>query len=97
MRLRACIAMSACSPLVTQCVLLSVTPWAAACQAPLSMKIFRQQYWSGFTCPSACDLPNPGIKPMSPASPALAGRSLPRATWEMPFMKLPVPNSCSMH
>ena len=25
----------------------SVTAWTAACQAPLSMKLFRQEYWSG--------------------------------------------------
>ena len=30
----------------------------------------RQEYWSGFPFPSPGDLPNPGIKP---ASPALAG------------------------
>ena len=24
-----------------------VTPWAVACQAPLSMEFFRQEYWSG--------------------------------------------------
>ena len=27
----------------------------------------RQEYWSGFPCPSSGDLPNPGIKPRSPA------------------------------
>ena len=26
----------------------SVTPWAVACQAPLSMEFSRQEYWSGF-------------------------------------------------
>ena len=35
-------------------------------QAPLSMGFSRQEYWSGLPCPSAGDLPNPGIKPMSP-------------------------------
>ena len=24
-----------------------VTPWTVACQAPLSMEFFRQEYWSG--------------------------------------------------
>ena len=33
-----------------------------------------QEYWSGLPFPSPGDLPNPGIEPMSPASPALAGR-----------------------
>ena len=27
----------------------------------------RQEYWSGFPCPPPGDLPNPGIKPRSPA------------------------------
>ena len=35
--------------------------------------ISRQEYWSGRPLPSPGDLPNPGIEPMSPASPALAG------------------------
>ena len=33
----------------------------------------RQEYWGGLPFPSPGDSPNPGIKPMSPASPALAG------------------------
>ena len=41
------------------------------CQAPLSMGFSRQEYWSGLPLHSPGDLPNPGIKP---ASPALAGR-----------------------
>ena len=36
-------------------------------QAPLSMEIFRQQYWSGSPFPSPGDLPDPGIKPGSAA------------------------------
>ena len=44
-----------------------VTPWTAALQAPLSMGFPRQEYWSGLPFPSPGDLPNPGIKPMSPA------------------------------
>ena len=43
-------------------------------QAPLSMGISRQEYWSGFPFPSPRDLPNPGIEPESFMSPALAGR-----------------------
>ena len=33
-----------------------------------------QKYWSGLPFPSPGDLPDPGIKPTSPVSPALAGR-----------------------
>ena len=47
------------------------TPWTAAHQAPLSMGFPRQEYWSGLPFPFLGDLPNSGIKPMSPA---LAGR-----------------------
>jgi len=57
-------------------VQLFATPWTVAHQAPLSMKFFRQKYWSGFPFPSLRDLPDPGIKPASLASSALAG-SLP--------------------
>ena len=50
---------------------LFVTSWTVACQAPLSMGFPRQEYWSGLPFPSPGDLPDSGIKPMSPA---LAGR-----------------------
>ena len=40
-------------------------------QSPLSMRF--QEYWSGLPFPPPWDLPNPGIEPVSPASPALAG------------------------
>ena len=43
------------------------TPWTVACQSPLSMGFSRQEYWSGLSFPSPEDLPDPGIKPMSPA------------------------------
>ena len=43
----------------------------------------RQEYWSGLPCPPPGNLPDPGIKPMSLISPALAGRfSTTSATWE---------------
>ena len=43
------------------------TPWTVACQAPLSMGFSRQEYWSGLPLPSPGELPDPGIKPKSPA------------------------------
>ena len=59
------------------CVRLFVTPWTVACQATLSMRLSRQEYWNGLPfCPPG-DLPGPGIKPTSLTSPALAGGSLP--------------------
>ena len=60
--------------LVAQCVWLFVTVWTVIQQAPLSMEFSRQEYWSGLPCPPPEDHPNPGIKPVSLASPALAGR-----------------------
>ena len=45
----------------------SATPWTVACLAPLSMGFSGQEYWSGFLFPSPVDLPNPGLKPESPA------------------------------
>ena len=43
------------------------TPWTVACQAPLSMRLPRQEYWSRLPFPSPGDLPNPGIEPTSSA------------------------------
>ena len=40
---------------------------------PLFMGFSRQEYWSRFPCPSPGDLPDPGIKPASFMSLALAG------------------------
>ena len=45
----------------------SAIPWTVALQAPLSMGFSRQEYWSGLSFPSPADLPDPGIKPRSPA------------------------------
>ena len=45
---------------------LLATPWTAAHQVPLSMRLSRQGYWSGSPFSSPGDLPNPGIEPRSP-------------------------------
>ena len=50
-----------------------MTLWTAARQAPLSTGFPRQERWSGLPFPPPGDLPDPGIEPASPASPALAG------------------------
>ena len=50
------------------------TPWTVAYQAPPSMGFFRQEDWSGLLFPSPGDLPDPGIKPRSPALQAGATR-----------------------
>ena len=41
-------------------------PWTIAHQAPLSMELSRQEYWSRLPFPSPGDLPDPGIEPGSP-------------------------------
>ena len=46
-------------------VWLFVTPWTAVCQALLSMRFFRQEYWSGLPFPPPQNLPDPGIEPTS--------------------------------
>ena len=64
-----------------QCVLsrfshvrVLVILWTVPCQAPLSMGFSGQEYWSVLPFPSPGDLPAPGIEPVIPASPELAGR-----------------------
>ena len=51
----------------TLCLHDSATPWTVAYQASPSMGVSRQEYWSGLPFPSPGDLPDPGIKPGSPA------------------------------
>ena len=58
-------------------VRLYATLWTVAHQAPLSMGFSRQEHWCRLPCPPPGDLPDPGIKPLSPASPALQADSLP--------------------
>ena len=55
-------------------VQLFLTPWIVAHQASLAIGFPKQEYWSGLPFPSPGDLPDPGIKPESPASSALMGR-----------------------
>ena len=50
---------------------LFTTPWTVAHQALLSIGFSQQGYWSGLPFSPPGGLPNPGIKPTSPA---LAGR-----------------------
>ena len=58
------------------------TPWTIACQAPLPMEFCRQEHWSGLPFPSPGDLPNPGIKIVSPG---LQADSLPREPLRKPI------------
>ena len=54
-------------------VQLFMTPWIIAHQAPLSMGLPRQEYWSGLPFPTPGNLPDPGIEPALLVSPLLAG------------------------
>ena len=47
-------------------VQLFETPWTVAHQTPQSMSFPRQEYSSSLPFPSPGDLPDPGIKLMSP-------------------------------
>ena len=63
------------------------TLWTVARQIPLSMGFFRQEYWSGLSCPPPGDPPNPGIEPKSLTSPALAGEFFTTSTtWEDTYL-----------
>ena len=59
-----------CAELLSR-VQLYVTLWTVAHQAPLS------EYWSGLPFLPPGDLPDPGIEPVSPVSPAWQVDSLP--------------------
>ena len=48
-------------------VRLFATPWTVAYQIPPSIGFSRQECWSGLPFPAPGDLPDPGIKPGSPA------------------------------
>ena len=65
-------------PIVVVLLLSHVHLFAAANtvahQAPLSMEFPRQEYWSGLPFPSPRGLPNPGIKPASPALQGVSGK-----------------------
>ena len=64
-------------------VQLFATPWIIAHQAPLFLGFSRQEYWSGLPCPPPGDLPDPGVKPTSVMSLALAsGFFTTSANWE---------------
>ena len=48
-------------------VQLFATLWTVGHQVPLSMGFSRQEYWNGLLFPASGALPDPGVKPKSPA------------------------------
>ena len=69
----------------------SVTPQTVTCQVPMSMGFSRQEYWSGLEFPPSGDLPDPGIKP---ASPALAGEFFTTKPLGKPVNKIRTSKRC---
>ena len=75
--------MEYCMPSHFSHVQLFRTPWTIAHQAPLSMGLPKEKYWGGLPCPPPGDLPNPGVKLLSLATPALASVFfITSTTWE---------------
>ena len=56
-----------------------------AYQATVSMGFFRQEYCCGLPCPPPGDLPDPGIEPESPVSPAMADGFFMPEPWGFPL------------
>ena len=79
-----------CCSVSKLCQTLLLIPQAVAYQAPLSMGIPRQKYWSGLPFPSPEDLPNPRIEPMFLA---LAGRFFTTESPEKHLLQLGLVNS----
>ena len=80
-KITVCVCVCVCELL--SLVQLFATPRTTVHQAPLSMGISRQEYWSEFPVPPPGNLPDPGIEPESLTPPALAaGFFITSATWE---------------
>ena len=66
---------------------LFVAPWTITRQVPPCTEFCRQEYWNGLPLSIPGNLPNPEIKPVSLASPAVAGDSLPLAKAGKPLFR----------
>ena len=75
--------------LVTKPCLTLVTPMDCSLLGSAVMGFSRQEYWSGLPFPSSGDLPDPEIKPKSPALQA----EPPRAPNQSCLFRLPKPGS----
>ena len=64
---------------------LCAIQWTAASLASLSMGFSREEYreseWAGILEWVPGDLSDPGIEPVSPASPEMQADSLPKSFW----------------
>ena len=68
-----CVCVCVCVHARVRACTFFATPWAAACQAPLSVEFSRQEYWRGLPFLLPRGLADPGIEPVSPESSALTG------------------------
>ena len=75
--------MRACSVMVNCLQPYSLQPVRLLCLRDFS----RQEYWSGLPFPPPWDIPDPEIKPSSPASLALAGIFFTTEPSEKPHLK----------
>ena len=55
------------------CVKFFVTLWTIACQAPLYMWLYQQEYWNVSPFPPLGNLPDTGIEPLVLVATALTG------------------------
>ena len=79
--------MCVCAKSLQSCPTLC-EPRTVARPAPLSMRFFRQEYWSESPFPSLGNLPNPSIEPSSPVSPTLQMDSLSTRLPGKPLLKI---------
>ena len=73
-----------CCSVAKSCLTLC-NPMDSSPPASLCMGFPRQEYWRGLLFPSPGDLPDPGIEPVSLASPAFAGGFFTTVPPEKPF------------
>ena len=77
--------------LVCSVVSDSATPWTVAHQASPSVEFSRQEFWSRLPFPPPGDLPDPGIKPVTLSSPALASRFFTTTPPGKPYIHMQMP------
>ena len=63
------------------CDWLFANLWTIAHQASLSKTFFRQEYYSGFSCPSPRDLPDLGIEPRGSDQDHPQEKKMQKAKW----------------
>ena len=93
-----CVCVCVCMLSCFSHVWLSVTLGTVACQAPLSMELSREEYWSGLPFPLPENLLNPGIEPLPAAFQADSLLSVPpgKPILDVPQRKAGLPDSCNV-